>query len=483
MKKIQNIIVVYDYAYVNGGAAKVAIQSAISLSEAGYTVYYYAAVGPVCDELMQSNVKVSCLGIKDINTDNPLKVLWNGIWNFEVEKDFDEFLSKFSINSTIIHFHGWTKALSVAPIKVADKKRFHIAITLHDYFAVCPNGGFYNYQEEESKQESSIVKYDNTYLQNSGITYSSDEKFDIVSIMDGKVTKIYNNELLGNIVEITHENNIVSIYQMLTDVVVKVDSRVKRGDIIAKSGPSKLLNTTNNLHFEIIKESNTYKKMYELEKENNSNLNEEELSEKIIKEIKDKDLLNEKNEGKSYKKLMKEYYKEHSIDVNLGRQKMGMCFQHFNLFNNLTIMNNLILAPVELKLMSKEEAIEKASTLLKRIGLYDKKDEYPSKLSGGQKQRVAIIRSLCMNPDVMLFDEPTSALDPEMVKEVLDLIRDIAKENITMIIVTHEMGFAREVADRVIFMDEGVVLEEGTPEEIFDNPKMPRTKEFLSKVL
>ena len=149
MKKIQNIIVVYDYAYVNGGAAKVAIQSAISLSEAGYTVYYYAAVGPVCDELMQSNVKVSCLGIKDINTDNPLKVLWNGIWNFEVEKDFDEFLSKFSINSTIIHFHGWTKALSVAPIKVADKKRFHIAITLHDYFAVCPNGGFYNYQENK----------------------------------------------------------------------------------------------------------------------------------------------------------------------------------------------------------------------------------------------------------------------------------------------------------------------------------------------
>ena len=237
------------------------------------------------------------------------------------------------------------------------------------------------------------------------------------------------------------------------------------------------------LHFEIIKESNTYKKMYELEKENNSNLNEVELSEKIIKEIKDKDLLNEKNEGKSYKKLMKEYYKEHSIDVNLGRQKMGMCFQHFNLFNNLTIMNNLILAPVELKLMSKEEAIEKASTLLKRIGLYDKKDEYPSKLSGGQKQRVAIIRSLCMNPDVMLFDEPTSALDPEMVGEVLSLMKELAEEGMTMVVVTHEMNFAREISNRVIFMDGGVIVEEGAPEEIFDNPKNERTKAFLSKVL
>ena len=237
------------------------------------------------------------------------------------------------------------------------------------------------------------------------------------------------------------------------------------------------------LHFEVIKESNTYKKMYELEKENNSNLNEEELSKKIIKEIKDKDLLNEKNEGKSYKKLMKEYYKEHSIDVNLGRQKMGMCFQHFNLFNNLTIMNNLILAPVELKLMSKEEAIEKASTLLKRIGLYDKKDEYPSKLSGGQKQRVAIIRSLCMNPDVMLFDEPTSALDPEMVGEVLSLMKELAEEGMTMVVVTHEMNFAREISNRVIFMDGGVIVEEGTPEEVFDNPKNERTKAFLSKVL
>ena len=162
---------------------------------------------------------------------------------------------------------------------------------------------------------------------------------------------------------------------------------------------------------------------------------------------------------------------------------MGMCFQHFNLFNNLTIMNNLILAPVELKLMTKEEAIDKATELLKRIGLYDKKDEYPSKLSGGQKQRVAIVRSLCMNPSVMLFDEPTSALDPEMVGEVLNLMKELAEEGMTMVVVTHEMGFAREISNRVIFMDGGVILEEGTPEEVFDHPKHERTKEFLSKVL
>lgn len=228
------------------------------------------------------------------------------------------------------------------------------------------------------------------------------------------------------------------------------------------------------LHPEVIKESKTFKKL----------LAEQELTEEeIIKKIKKEDLLNEKNEGKNYKNKMREIQKQHGIDIDLARQKMGMCFQHFNLFNNLTIMNNLILAPVELKLMSKEEAIEKATELLKRIGLYDKKDEYPSKLSGGQKQRVAIIRSLCMNPDVMLFDEPTSALDPEMVGEVLNLMKELAEEGMTMVVVTHEMGFAREISNRVIFMDGGVILEEGTPEEIFDHPKNERTKEFLSKVL
>ncbi len=228
------------------------------------------------------------------------------------------------------------------------------------------------------------------------------------------------------------------------------------------------------LHLEVIKESKTFKKLLAEQK-----LTEEE----IIKKIKKEDLLKEKNEGKNYKNKMREIQHQYGIDIDLARQKMGMCFQHFNLFNNLTIMNNLILAPVELKLMSKEEAIEKATELLKRIGLYDKKDEYPSKLSGGQKQRVAIIRSLCMNPDVMLFDEPTSALDPEMVGEVLNLMKELADEGMTMVVVTHEMGFAREISNRVIFMDGGVILEEGTPEEIFDHPKNERTKEFLSKVL
>lgn len=237
------------------------------------------------------------------------------------------------------------------------------------------------------------------------------------------------------------------------------------------------------LHEEIIVASKTYKKLYEETKNNNPNKTDNEIRKIVIKNIKDNDLLNEKNEGKEYKKLMKEYYNKHHLDINIGRQRMGMCFQHFNLFNNLTIMKNLILAPTELKLMTKEEAIEKATTLLKRIGLYDKKDEYPSKLSGGQKQRVAIIRSLCMNPEVMLFDEPTSALDPEMVGEVLELMKELANEGMTMVVVTHEMGFAKEIANRVIFMDQGVIAEEGTPDEIFNHPKNERTKEFLSKIL
>ena len=237
------------------------------------------------------------------------------------------------------------------------------------------------------------------------------------------------------------------------------------------------------LHEEIIVVSKTYKKLYEETKNNNPNKTDNEIRKIVIKNIKDNDLLNEKNEGKEYKKLMKEYYNQHHLDINIGRQRMGMCFQHFNLFNNLTIMQNLILAPTELKLMTKEEAIEKATTLLKRIGLYDKKDEYPSKLSGGQKQRVAIIRSLCMNPEVMLFDEPTSALDPEMVGEVLELMKELANEGMTMVVVTHEMGFAKEIANRVIFMDQGVIAEEGTPDEIFNHPKNERTKEFLSKIL
>lgn len=170
-------------------------------------------------------------------------------------------------------------------------------------------------------------------------------------------------------------------------------------------------------------------------------------------------------------------------DINEVRRHMGMVFQHFNLFNNKTIMENITLAPVHHKLMTKEQAGEKALELLKRVGLSDKADAYPSQLSGGQKQRAAIVRSLAMSPKVMLFDEPTSALDPEMVGEVLQVMKDLAEDGMTMVVVTHEMGFAREVASKVLFIDEGVIKEENTPTEFFTNPQNPRLKEFLSKVL
>lgn len=187
--------------------------------------------------------------------------------------------------------------------------------------------------------------------------------------------------------------------------------------------------------------------------------------------------------GRQYKETLKKIRAENSISTNLARQKMGMVFQHFNLFNNLTVLKNLTLAPVRLKIQTKDEAEANAERLLKRIGLLDKKDEYPSKLSGGQKQRLAIVRSLAMNPEVMLFDEPTSALDPEMVGEVLELMKELAKAGMTMAVVTHEMGFAREVGTKIIFMDEGLILEEGAPDEFMRAPKNPRLKDFLSKVL
>ena len=171
------------------------------------------------------------------------------------------------------------------------------------------------------------------------------------------------------------------------------------------------------------------------------------------------------------------------VDINLHRRKMGMVFQHFNLFPHMTVLQNIMLAPVYLKLKTKAEAKAKALELLKRIGLEDKANEYPNMLSGGQKQRIAIVRALAMEPEVMLFDEPTSALDPEMVNEVLDLMRELAKGGMTMAVVTHEMGFAREVASRVIFMDGGKILEENEPNELFDHPQNPRTQLFLSKVL
>ena len=173
---------------------------------------------------------------------------------------------------------------------------------------------------------------------------------------------------------------------------------------------------------------------------------------------------------------------DRSNDINKIRQKLSMVFQHFNLFNHLTVMQNLTLAPVKQKLMSEAEAEKKAMELLTRVGLAEKADVYPAQLSGGQKQRVAIARSLAMNPKASLFDEPTSALDPEMVGEVLDVMKALAKDGMTMVVVTHEMGFARDVADRVLFMSDGVITEEGTPEQIFDNPQQERTKAFLSAV-
>lgn len=170
-------------------------------------------------------------------------------------------------------------------------------------------------------------------------------------------------------------------------------------------------------------------------------------------------------------------------DINKVRQHIGMVFQNFNLFSNMTVLQNIIVAPTKVKKIKKEEAIKEALVLLERVGLLDKKDDYPSQLSGGQKQRIAIARALAMKPDIMLFDEPTSALDPEMVKEVLDVMKELAKEGMTMAVVTHEIGFAKEVADKVVFMDNGFIIEEGSPKEIFENTKQIRTKQFFDKVI
>ncbi len=237
------------------------------------------------------------------------------------------------------------------------------------------------------------------------------------------------------------------------------------------------------LHFDVIRASKTYKKLIAQGMDDMA----------AITKIKAEDLLLEKHsqEGPEYKALMDKIFKENHIDTNLGRRKMSMVFQQFNLFNNLTVLDNIMLAPVETAKYNKvkdlnaekEKIREQAMTFLKRIGLEDKADVYPSKLSGGQKQRIAIVRSLAMNPDVMLFDEPTSALDPEMIGEVLDLMKELAETGMTMVVVTHEMGFAREVSNRVLFVDEGYIKEEGTPEEVFDHPKDPRLQDFLSKIL
>jgi len=237
------------------------------------------------------------------------------------------------------------------------------------------------------------------------------------------------------------------------------------------------------LHFDVIEASLTYGKMFKKYRAEDVSATDDELRTKIIGEIKEKDLLDEKHEGGSYKRLMKEIYENNYIQIDLARQKMGMVFQHFNLFPHMTVKENITFAPVKLKLKTAEEASKRADELLERVGLSEKADAYPSQLSGGQKQRIAIVRALAMDPEVMLFDEPTSALDPEMVGEVLDLIMQLASEGMTMVVVTHEMGFAKEVADRVLFMSDGVIEEEAPPTEFFESPKSPRLVQFLKSVL
>ena len=236
------------------------------------------------------------------------------------------------------------------------------------------------------------------------------------------------------------------------------------------------------LHPEVIKASKTFRKLWK--EQSNLHVGEdEELSRALIARIKREDLLNEELEGKAYEKQMKAIEKAHRVDINLARQRIGMVFQHFNLFPHLTVKDNITIAPIKLKLKTKEEADRRAMELLALVGLEDKADAYPSQLSGGQKQRIAIVRALAMDPEVMLFDEPTSALDPEMVGEVLDVMKQLAKNGMTMIVVTHEIGFAREVGSRVLFIDGGLIMEDGTPAEVFESPKNERLKTFLGKVL
>ena len=227
------------------------------------------------------------------------------------------------------------------------------------------------------------------------------------------------------------------------------------------------------LHFDVIRASRTYQHMRREGWDND---------EALIKEIKAKDLL-KRHEGAEYNALLKEITQDSFVDANVVREKIGMVFQHFNLFPHMTVLQNMIYAPTHVKKMPMEQAVEKARTLLENVGMLDKIDVYPGTLSGGQKQRVAIARTLCMDPEAVLFDEPTSALDPEMVKEVLDVIKRLATTGITMILVTHEMGFAREVSDRICFLDEGTVLEDAPPDIFFSTPKSDRARTFLDKVL
>ena len=302
--------------------------------------------------------------------------------------------------------------------------------------------------------------------------------------------------------------SIRNIYKYFGDLHVLngVSCEIQKGEVVAIVGPSgsgkstllrcmnllehptygevwidgKLLTPVDPyLHFDVIEMGDTYKELFAREK---GTMPDDELWLKIIYDIKRNDLL-KKHEGREFDALTKKIYRENFIDTNLARRKMGMVFQHFNLFNNYTVLQNMTLAPVSLKLKTREEATENAMALLRRVGLENKANEYPASLSGGQKQRIAIVRALAMEPEVLLFDEPTSALDPEMVGEVLSVMTDLAKEGMTMVVVTHEMGFAREVASRCLFINEGKIAEDAPPEQFFGNPQNSRLKEFLSKVL
>ena len=302
--------------------------------------------------------------------------------------------------------------------------------------------------------------------------------------------------------------SIRNIYKYFGDLHVLngVSCEIQKGEVVAIVGPSgsgkstllrcmnllehptygevwidgKLLTPVDPyLHFDVIELGDTYKELFAREK---GTMPDDELRLKIIYDIKRNDLL-KKHEGREFDALSKKIYRENFIDTNLARRKMGMVFQHFNLFNNYTVLQNMTLAPVSLKLKTREEATENAMALLRRVGLENKANEYPASLSGGQKQRIAIVRALAMEPEVLLFDEPTSALDPEMVGEVLSVMTDLAKEGMTMVVVTHEMGFAREVASRCLFINEGKIAEDAPPEQFFGNPQNSRLKEFLSKVL
>lgn len=275
------------------------------------------------------------------------------------------------------------------------------------------------------------------------------------------------------------------------DVLKGVNLEIKEGEVISVVGPSgsgksTLLRCLNlleiptkgevNYNGEVVykKESSKHLKAVKEIKANKNNYSKEEYKEKKAEAL------------KNYKAIKKqENSRNRHLDKNLNEyhQNVGMVFQHFNVFPNLTVLDNVALAPIETKLMTKIEAKENAMRLLEKVGLQDKANSYPKTLSGGQKQRLAIVRALAMNPKVMLFDEPTSALDPEMVKEVLDVIKEVVEMGMTVVIVTHEMGFAKSISSRVLFMDDGVIVEEGTPEKIFENPSSPRLKEFLSKVL